>query len=295
MDLALQLLVVGISQAAIYCLIATGFGLILSVTHVFHFAHAAIFAASAFFIYALVEQAGLPLWAAVPLATAASVLIVLGMQFFVYEPLRRKGGAMFTIILASIGLQFALENLLALIWGTGGRNIPNPFSQYIWSIGTVVISLTDVIAVAVAAVGALGTLAFLRYTRMGKAMRAYSDNATMAQIVGIEPRVVASVALTIGTLLAVPAALVTAWYSTVLPTMGMGPLLYSFAAVVVGGIGSIGGAVLGAILLGLLSAGISLYFPAFWSDSAAFLLMMLFIVWFPAGMFGRRLRTKATR
>ena len=295
MDLALQLIVVGISQAAVYCLVATGFGLILSVTHVFHFAHAALFAAAGFFVYALAEQAGLSLALAIPLATVGAVGMALAIQFFVYEPLRAKGAAQFTVILASIGLQFAIENLLALTWGTGGRNIPNPFAQVSYALGGVVITPTDILAVLSAALGTGATLAFLRYTRTGKAMRAFSDNPTMARVVGIEPRVVGAVALAIGTVLAVPAAIVTSWYSNVLPTMGMGPMLYAFAAVVVGGIGSIGGACLGSVMLGMLSAGISLYFPAFWSDTAAFVIMMLFIVWFPAGIFGRRLRTRAAR
>ena len=143
MDLALQLIVVGISQAAVYCLVATGFGLILSVTHVFHFAHAALFAAAGFFVYALAEQAGLSLALAIPLATVGAVGMALAIQFFVYEPLRAKGAAQFTVILASIGLQFAIENLLALTWGTGGRNIPNPFAQVSYALGGVVITPTD--------------------------------------------------------------------------------------------------------------------------------------------------------
>lgn len=294
-DLALQLLVVGLSQAAVYMLVATGFALILSVSRIFHFAHAAVFALAGFLVFLFTEQAGLPLLVSVLLSTLLSCLAAVVIYLHVYTPLQQRSGNNFIIVLASVGLQFAIENSLALIWGTGGRYLNNPMQAATYNIGSVFITLTDVVAMATAIIGAAATIAFLNGTRLGRAMRAYSENPVMARVVGIEPKLVGAVAMAIATALLVPAAIITGWYSSLVPTMGMGPLLYAVAAVVVGGIGSVKGAALGALMLGLLSAAISFNFPAFWSDAGAFLIMMVFVIWFPSGLFGVRARSQAAR
>ncbi|MDQ8728200.1 branched-chain amino acid ABC transporter permease [Bradyrhizobium sp. LHD-71] len=294
-DLSLQLLVVGLSQAAIYMLVATGFALILSVSRIFHFAHAAVFALSGFLAFLFAQQAGLPFVLAVLLSAVLSCLVAVVIYLQIYTPLQQRSGNSFIIVLASIGLQFAIENSLALIWGTGGRYLDNPMAAATFKAGNVFIALTDIVAITVAVLGTAATIAFLNMTRLGRAMRAYSENPVMARVVGIEPKLVGAVAMAIGTALLVPAAVITGWYSSLVPTMGMGPLLYAVAAVVVGGIGSVKGAALGALMLGLLSAAISFHFPAFWSDAGAFLIMMVFVIWFPAGLFGIRARSQAAR
>lgn len=295
MDMALQLLIVGLSQAAIYAMVATGFGLVLAVTRIFHFAHAAIFALAGFAAYAFVHQLGLPFWLGFLGAVAVTAAAGLGMQLFIYAPLKTRSAGMFAFVLASIGVQFALENIIALFWGTGGRYLENPFGSTIYQFGTVVVSLTDIVTLAMAFGGFAATMIFLKTTRIGRAMVAYADNPTMAEVVGISPAMVSGVAIVIASVLLVPAAIATGWYSSLLPTMGLTPLLYSVAAVVVGGIGSTVGAFVGAFVLGLLAALISLQFPAFWSDVFAFLIMMAVVVWLPSGLLGVRGATQGAR
>lgn len=295
MDLALQLFVVGLSQAAIYSLVALGFALIYSVTHVFHFAHGAFLALAGFVTYAFAEQMGIPLAVAFVLTACITIGLAVAVFAFVYDPLKRTSINPLVIVLVSIGIQIAMENIMALVWGTGGRYLPNPFSDYIYVYGGVVIALTDVITVLLALGLTLATVLFLRLTRMGRAMRALRDNPLMAQVVGINPRIAGMTAIAIGTFLVVPAAIITGWYSSLVPSMGMQPLLYSVAAVVVGGMGSVFGAALGGLMLGLVSAAISFYLPAFWSDAGAFLIMMVFVVWFPSGLFGVRAKSHSAR
>lgn len=295
MDLALQLLIVGLSQAAIYAMVATGFGLVLAVSHIFHFAHAAIFALAGFAAFAFISQLRLPFWLGILLATVVTVGAGLAIQYFVYSPLKRRNAGTFALVLASIGIQFALENLIAIGWGTGGRYLENPFGRTIYQVGNIIVSLTDIVTVGMAFVGFAAVMVFLKQTRLGRAMMAYADNPTMAQVVGINPVMVGAAAMTIASVLVVPAAVATGWYSSLLPTMGMTPLLYAVAAVVVGGIGSTVGAFLGALMLGLLAASISLYLPAFWSDTIAFLIMMVVVVWRPGGLLGTRSASHAAR
>jgi len=297
MELALQLFVVGLSQAAVYALVATGFGLILAVTHVFHFAHAAVFALCGFLAYALTEQLGLPFLLALPIVTLLTILSGLAVYEVAYRPLLRRsaGTGTFTIILASIGVQFTLENILALIWGSGGRYLPNPISGPTFTLGPILITLTDLVIIGSAIVLFMATLAFMRFTPFGRAMMAYADNPTMARIVGINSVSVASAAIVIASILIVPAAVATGWYSSLLPSMGMHPLLYAVAAVVVGGIGSFSGAFIGAFGLGLLSAMLSYVLPAFWSDSIALMAMMLFVIFLPTGLFGKALKGTSVR
>lgn len=295
MDLALQLIVVGLSQAAIYSMVATGFGLVLAVTHIFHFAHAALFALAGFATFAFVSQLGAPFWLGIVLSASLTVGAGLAIQYFVYSPLKRRNAGTFALVLASIGIQFALENLIAIGWGTGGRYLDNPFGGTIYQFGGLIVSLTDIVTVAIALCGFAAVMAFLKLTHLGRAMMAYADNPTMAQVVGINPGLVGAAAMIIACLLVVPAAVATSWYSSLLPTMGMTPLLYAVAAVVVGGIGSIAGAFLGAFLLGLLAATVSLYLPAFWSDTIAFLIMMIVVVWRPGGLLGALGSSRAAR
>jgi branched-chain amino acid transport system permease protein len=295
MDLLLQLLVIGISQAAVYALIATGFGLILAVNHIFHFAHAAVFALAGFLVYFFVAQLELPWLPGLLLAAAGAVGVALLIHFLVYERVGRSAQTGFTVVLASIGLQLAIENICALIWGTGGRYLPDPLPDLAYGSGTVTLTLRDIVTVAVAIVGVGGTLAFLRFTETGHAMRAYADNPVMARVVGINPTTVGALAIGIATLLAVPAAVITGWYSSLVPAMGLEPLLYSVAAVVVGGIGSVLGACLGAVILGVFGALVSVELPAFWSDTFSFIIMMLCVLWFPSGLLGVRSRSRATR
>lgn len=276
-------------------LVATGFALILSVSRIFHFAHAAIFALAGFLVFLFAEQAGLPFVVAVLLSTLLCCLAAVAIYTQIYTPLQQQSGNTFVIVLASVGLQFAIENSLALVWGTGGRYLTNPMAAATYKFGNVFVTLTDVVAISIAVIGAVATVVFLDMTRLGRAMRAYAENPVMARVVGIEPKLVGAVAMAIGTALLVPASIITGWYSSLVPTMGMGPLLYAVAAVVVGGIGSVKGAALGALMLGLLSAAISFHFPAFWSDAGAFLIMMIFVIWFPSGLFGVRSRTQAAR
>ncbi|MEX0408645.1 branched-chain amino acid ABC transporter permease [Aquibium sp. LZ166] len=295
MDLALQLLVVGLSQAAIYSMVATGFGLVLAVSHIFHFAHAAIFALAGFLAYAFIMQLGLPFWLGFVLTAILTVAAGLLIQLYIYAPLKRRNSGTFALVLASIGMQFAIENLIALGWGTGGRYLENPFGGVFYQIGTVIISLTDIVTLTVAIAGFGATMLFLKATRIGRAMMAYADNPTMAEVVGINPTLVSAVAISIASLLVVPAAIATGWYSSLVPTMGLTPLLYAVAAVVVGGIGSTVGAFLGAFMLGLLAAMISLQLPAFWSDTIAFLIMMVVVVWRPSGLLGNIGAARAAR
>lgn len=295
MELLLQLLIIGISQAAAFALIATGFGLVLAVNHIFHFAHAAIFALAGFLVYTFVATAGLPWSVALVLAAAVSVAVAIGIHFGVYRPIERHGSAAFGVVLASIGLQFALESAMALIWGTSGLYLPVPFADNPYNFGDVTVTTKDFVTVGIAIAGVGGTLLLLYLTPIGNSIRAVADNPVMAQVVGISPGRVGAIAMAIATLLVVPAAVIIGWYSSLVPTMGMGPLLYAVAAVVVGGIGSIPGACLGALILGTLGAVLSVGLPAMWSDTVTFLIMMACVLWFPAGLLGRRARTQAAR
>lgn len=295
MELAFQLMILGLSQGAIYALVATGFGLVLAVSHVFHFAHAAIFALAGFLAYAFTAQLGLPFPVGILIAVLLTVAAALAIQFLVYSPLKRRSAGTFAIVLASVGAQFAIEAAIALIWGTSGLYMENPLSSVNFQLGGIFLTLTDIVTVGLALVGFAATYLFLNHSRTGRAMLAYSDNPTMARVVGIDPAVVGAAAMVIAGLLIFPAALATGWYSSLQPAMGLNPLLYSVAAVVLGGIGSITGAFLGSFVLGLLSAAVSFQFPAFWADTAAFIIMMLVVVWRPQGLFGNRAASRSAR
>lgn len=295
MNLLAQLLVTAVVVAATYTILALGFGLILNVTGTFHFAHAAVYALAGFLVYTLAEHWKLNFWLSLVIAAVICVALALAMETWIYQPLRLRSATSLTLLIASLGLQIFLENLVSATWGTTGLYVPVPFKNNIHNLGKGYFTDLDVLTVTIAAVLAVGLLVLWKYTRLGKAMQAYSDNPVMAGVVGVDGRVVVRWAFVIGTALVVPVATITGMNIGLLPWMGTLPLLLATAAVIVGGIGSMSGAVVGGVLLALIQGLVTWKLPAYWGEIVAFLVLVLFILFKPTGFFGKRLAGRHVR
>ena len=291
MDLFLQLAATGLVVGSLYVLCALGWGLIYGTTLHFHVAHGAVFTLAAYYAYAGQKLLGLPLAAAVIGAIAAAALSGLLIDFFIYQPLERRGALRTTLFIASLGLLTLIENLLAILF------TPDPLRMDVgWladavQIGPVFLTRLHLVSVASATLGFLALMAFLRYSLSGRAIRAVASSPEMARTVGIDLRRVHLLTYAVGSAISAPAGILVAMDVGVEPYRGTTFVLLASVAVIMGGIGSIPGALLGALVLALLENLGVWKIPSEWQSSISFGVFLFFIVVRPRGFFGRKVQS----
>jgi branched-subunit amino acid ABC-type transport system permease component len=209
------------------------------------------------------------------------------MERCVYRPIQRHEGAFFTVFIAAFGMQIIVQNLVGTVFGRNFETVTVPLSQ-----ATEV--LPDVFVAPLAGVAVVGALAFfialtvfLARTQVGTGLRALADNPDLVRIFGLEPTRLAQVAFALGSALVVPAAALTAMSQGINPGIGAHIMLISLAATIVGGIGSLKGAALGGLLLGLAESLAVWKLDPQWSEAVTFVILFVFIIFRPAGFMGR--------
>lgn len=287
MELVLQLLVNGLAVGAHYALIGIGFGLIFSTTRILHFSYAPIYAVAAYAAWAGATMLGLPL----PLAILFGVIVAaiagsLTYQFL-YRPFETDGADLRTqrvMLIASLGLFIALENLIGIVFNTDTKTIPD-LQPSIYFLGDVVFTSVHVLHVIALLLigGALGL--FLRLTSYGKRVLAMADNVRMARIIGIDTHRVSLLVFAIGSAISAVPAILTLVQDGAQPHMGFDAVFAAFVVVVVGGIGSMKGAVVGGLLLGLVQNLGMLKIATEWQDSISFFMLFAILLARPSGLF----------
>lgn len=288
MDLFAQLLVNGVIAGSLYALVACSFGLILGTTGTFHFAHGVVYAAGAYGAYFAASR-GLPLWAAVGVGIAGAALLGVLIEIVVYRPLRKIAASPLVILIASLGTLIVLENAIAIGFSTDAKVLEG-FPRRGVIVGGVGFTTLHVTMVAVSLVVFLGLLAFLRWTRTGRAIRAVANSPEMAEIVGIDTGRVFLLVFAIGSALAAPAAILIMMDRGGTPDMGMEAILIAAIAVIVGGIGSVPGAALGALIIGLAQNLGVMKIPSEWQAAIAFGLLLVVVILRPHGLLGKKLK-----
>ena len=291
MDLFLQLAATGLVVGSLYALCALGWGLIYGTTLHFHVAHGAVFTLAAYFAYAAQKFLGLPLAIAVAAAVFAAALSGLLIDLFIYQPLERRGAIRTTLFIASLGLLTLIENLLAIIF------TPDPLRMEVgWladsiQLGPVFLTRLHLVSMATAILGFLALMAFLKYSLWGQAIRAVSSSPEMARTVGIDLRRVHLLTYAVGSAISAPAGILVAMDVGVEPYRGTTFVLLASVAVIMGGIGSIPGALLGALFLALLENIGVWKIPSEWQSTISFGVFLMFIVLRPRGFFGRKIQS----
>jgi len=291
LDLFLQLAATGLVVGSLYALCALGWGLIYGTTLHFHVAHGAVFTLAAYFAYAGQKLLGLPLAVAVIGAILAAAACGMLIDLFIYQPLERRGALRTTLFIASLGLLTLIENLLAILF------TPDPLRMDVgWladavQIGPVFLTRLHLVSVASATLGFLALMAFLRYSLSGRAIRAVASSPEMARTVGIDLRRVHLLTYAVGSAISAPAGILVAMDVGVEPYRGTTFVLLASVAVIMGGIGSIPGALLGALVLALLENLGVWKIPSEWQSSISFGVFLFFIVVRPRGFFGRKVQS----
>jgi branched-chain amino acid transport system permease protein len=291
LDLFLQLAATGLVVGSLYVLCALGWGLIYGTTLHFHVAHGAVFTLAAYYAYAAQKLLGMPLALAVAAAVAAAALSGMLIDLLIYQPLERRGAIRTTLFIASLGLLTLIENVLAIIF------TPDPLRMDVGrladsvQLGPVFLTRLHLVSLSTAILGFLALMAFLRYSLWGRAIRAVSSSPEMARTVGIDLKRVHLLTYLVGSAISAPAGILVAMDVGVEPYRGTTFVLLASVAVIMGGIGSIPGALLGALFLALLENLGVWKIPSEWQSSISFGVFLMFIVVRPRGLFGRKIQS----
>jgi branched-chain amino acid transport system permease protein len=290
-DLLLQLLATGLVVGSLYALCALGWGLIYGTTLHFHVAHGAVFSLAAYFAYVGQKLLHLPLGLAVTAAILAAAAAGLLIDLLLYQQLERRGALRTSLFIASLGLLILIENLLAIVFTPDPMRLDIGALDTSLIVGPVFLTYLHVLTVVLAVAGYLTLMLFLRHSRWGQAIRAVSSSPEMARTVGIDLKRVHLLTYAIGSALAAPAGILVAMDVGAEPFRGTRFVLLASVAVIMGGIGSIPGAMLGGLFLGLLENVGIWQLPSEWQSAISFGVFLLFIVLRPRGFFGRRVQS----
>jgi branched-chain amino acid transport system permease protein len=285
MDLLLQLFVNGVINGSHYALLGIGFGLIFATTRIVHFAYGPIFMVAANVAWLVAGDLGLPLWLAVAAAVAAAVLLGVGSYLLLYRPFELRNAPLLVPLIASLGLFIVLENLAGIVFGTGVRVVEGLQSD-IFLVGPVFFTSLHLWQIGSLVVLGGGLALFLRLTRYGKAIRAMTDNAEMARIIGIDTLRISIVVFALGSAISAPPAVLILLKDGASTHMGFIAVFMAFVAVIVGGIGSLKGTAVGGLALGMVESMGMWQIPTEWQSSIAFVVLFLMILLHPQGLYG---------
>lgn len=283
--LFLQLLLGGLQTGALYALTAAGFALIFGATKVFHFAHGASFTLAGY-TFLLLWNAG---WAW-PIGVLAALVVATGfgvaMERFVYRPIGRHEGGFFTVFVAAFGISLVVQNLVGMWVGRGFAVVETDLSRATEWLPDVFLAPVFSISLGVAAVLFLALTLFLTRHPAGVALRALSQNADLIRAYGLSANRLSVLAFALGSALAAPAAVLTAMTTGLNEAVGHHVMLISMAATIVGGVGSLRGAALAGLALGVAESVVLNFADPQWAEAASFIVLFAFILFRPSGLFG---------
>jgi branched-chain amino acid transport system permease protein len=279
-----QILVYGAVISAIYAMLAVGFTLIFGVARILNLAHGSFYALGAYLVYSLTADAYLPLWLACLLAVPLVGAFGVAVERVLVRPLRRS---MLAVLLITLAVALMVEQGLLLIFGSEARNVPSMVDATYHFAG-VDISAQRLLALGGGVTILAGLWLFMQYTRLGSAILAIAQDAEAAQYMGIPSDRIYSLVMGLSAAIAASAGILVAPFQTVIPSMGLLPLVKAFAIVVVGGLGSIPGGIDGPLLLGysetIIAFKVSIEVSQIVSVAAVFTTLVLR----PSGFFGKR-------
>mgnify|MGYP000767129667 CR=1 FL=1 len=280
-------LINGLSLGSIYALIALGYSMVYGIILLLNFAHGDIIMVGAYMSWFVMNQLGLGPVAAVCATIITCTLLGVVIEKIAYTPLR--SAPRISLLITAIGVSFFLEYTAELVMGSGAKVIPSYYTNQTFMIGSVPLGLTSVITLAVTVLSMLVLTFLVQKTKLGKAMRAVSEDMDAARLMGINVNSTISFTFAVGSALAgIGSVLYCCSYPQATPTMGSMLGLKAFVAAVLGGIGSIPGAVIGGFIIGICETLIKGTSMTVFSDAFTFALLIVVLVVKPTGLFGEK-------
>ena len=291
MNQFLQQIVNGISLGSIYALVALGYTMVYGIIKLINFAHGDIYMIGAFVGFAVTTYAGVGFIPSLIISMAACAILGVTIEKVAYKPLRNS--TRIAVLITAIGISLLLEYVMVYFVGAQVRSYPRMLSDKLLNFGSIIISIQQIYIILTAVVLMVILQYVVKKTKVGKAMRAVSADKDAAQLMGIKVDNTISFTFAIGSALAgAGGVLVGVYYNSIDPLMGMMPGLKAFVAAVFGGIGSIPGAMIGGLSIGLLETLVSGYGNSMYRDAAVFAFLIIILILKPSGLLGKNTKEK---
>ncbi len=288
----LQQLINGISIGSIYALMAVGYSLVYSIMNFSNFAHGSVIMLGAYFGYYSMILLGFPFWLSFLTAAAGTAVVAVIVERLAYKPLRDRKAPFLYFIITAMGASIFIDNLVIATIGPTPKMFPEIFPPGPILLGDIALGRIDLAMFVISAVCLVGLILFVDHTKMGKAIQATAYNMKASALMGVNTSFIIIVVFAIGGALAGIAGVLYGMKYQVFPQIGA-ITLKSFIAAVFGGLGSLPGALLGALLLGMIETLVSGYLSTQYRDLIAFLILITMLVVRPTGIMGKNAEDKA--
>ena len=287
-------LVNGLSLGSVYALIALGYTMVYGIAKMLNFAHGDVIMIGAYVALITMKQAGLPTWVAILISIIACTVLGVLMERVAYKPLRNAASSL-AVLITAIGVSYLLQNVALLIFGANAQTFPSVIKWRGLSLadGKLNISGETIITIAVCVIIMIALITFVHKTKPGQAMRAVSEDRGAAQLMGINVNGTIALTFAIGSALAaIAGVLLCSAYPSLTPYTGAMPGIKAFVAAVFGGIGSIPGAFIGGILLGIIEILSKAYISSQLADAIVFAVLIVVLLVKPTGLLGKKIQEK---
>ncbi|HEY5900641.1 MAG TPA: branched-chain amino acid ABC transporter permease [Burkholderiales bacterium] len=286
----LEQVINGLMTGSIYVLVALGMVLIYGVMHVLNFAHGVLFMVGGYLCHFFFTRLTGSYPLALVLSMAALALIGVAIERSVFRPLQ---GNLRNQVIASLGLILVIENLVIALWGPNALQLRTAATERLVAIGELRFPMQHVMIIALTAIVVAAMFGFLKWSKFGTALRATSQDRSAAMVVGIPVERVDMASFALGTALAALGGALVGPLFLVFPQMGDAPMVKGLAGILLGGMGSVPGAVIGGLIIGVAESVSTLFLPTDYRDSIAFAIMVAILLVRPRGLFGLRVRGEA--
>ena len=282
-------LINGVSLGSIYAVIALGYTMVYGIAKMLNFAHGDVIMVGAYIVFALTSYAGVNPYLALVISMAACTLLGMAIERFAYKPLR--GASPLAVLITAIGVSYFLQNMALLIFGSQAKSFTSivNLSALTLAGGKITISAETIVTIIVSLIIMVSLSLFVNKTKPGRAMLAVSEDKGAAQLMGVNVNATISLTFAIGSgLAAVAGVLLCSAYPTLSSQTGAMPGIKAFVAAVLGGIGSIPGAVIGGVLIGVIEILSRSYISSQMADAIVFAVLIIVLLVKPTGILGKK-------
>ena len=282
-------LINGVSLGSIYAVIALGYTMVYGIAKMLNFAHGDVIMVGAYIVFALTSYAGVNPYLALVISMAACTLLGMAIERFAYKPLR--GASPLAVLITAIGVSYFLQNMALLIFGSQAKSFTSIVNLPALTLagGKITISAETIVTIIVSLIIMVSLTLFVNKTKPGRAMLAVSEDKGAAQLMGVNVNATISLTFAIGSgLAAVAGVLLCSAYPTLSSQTGAMPGIKAFVAAVLGGIGSIPGAVIGGVLIGVIEILSRSYISAQMADAIVFAVLIIVLLVKPTGILGKK-------